>query len=1094
MRPAGLRALLFLLLLQGTAGNAPSPSGVEDGAASPSPSSAAPLEASPSSSASAAPANAVSPSASPSSAVAATVTPSSSASAEPANAVSPSPFSAVTATVTPSPSSASSASAAEAAETAAADTATTTPPDGYEWWHTSSELCVQKKTSGKFKLGRSCTTKDTIELDGTLEINGDAAKRNSISGKNNHNIFVVKSGDHLTLKDIVLTEAKGGTVMGGAVSVTFGGKADILWCVFERNRALSGGAVSVAGKGELKVIGSTFVDNTATSKEGHDIFIAGEGNVVLLVNNEYKTSGAERVGGTIEGTIQPCGAAANGQDQCIKALQTENVKGGVTCMDLPETRKGIKCRPENVPVIESMKSEAAGSEGCNGPEAKLSTDHHIRGCPAATGAKLVIRGSGFGNQAGRVQFETKTKPLDAAIDSWSNEKIVCTLPDMMGTGIAVVVTNKDGMDNKRGVRILGREVYGSDRDLLSIAPPSVSRITPSLVDTLTSFDKATGEPKKLNIFGNDFGVTKPQSSIQVIFGKDGATVNGTSVEWVSNTNIRCNIPAGAGRGIRIRVAIEGHMSTEESTKVTLDFRPPRITNFTSGLFGGKMVIHGTNFGALIAKGSELTDFTIEVSASNPCDKQAISCVKRDGEDMQIDGNDADGDGQRNNDVRIVCDYQAFGHENDCSGRFLVATIAGQQSNRYPMCWGKEYTGGLLFANTPCGYASGPDAEQQAQSSKVKEGKIYRDTVSLTAEPKDKNSQVLVSVISSSNNCVVLSGDLMTFNTSNARTGLPLAIKVEDDGIYSAATAPAGFKCLIQLDFDTDDAYFKGSPKSSHEIIITGAGCGVGEYLGDSDGTLVRDRHPLDNRTQCSCSVGYFRNNIGWCAPCPEGADCTQTNTRVGTVRSLEGFWRENTTSEVFFKCEGSQGVSPCVGGYAHNKTQCSEGHTSVLCGACEGPVVKNLTNSQHWMDGNITVHDSVTVFYAKRDRPSYFLSERNSCRKCEIRSTDVTPEAVRGAVISTIILTTFTGLVLFLLCKSSIEDVALTKVVPDELAFAQGRGEEGAGRKGLSQRLDLVRQRLWLLAEYFQVVSHVGIVYAVNWPDTFRGYFQWFTW
>ena len=55
--------------------------------------------------------------------------------------------------------------------------------------------------------------------------------------------------------------------------------------------------------------------------------------------------------------------------------------------------------------------------------------------------------------------------------------------------------------------------------------------------------------------------------------------------------------------------------------------------------------------------------------------------------------------------------------------------------------------------------------------------------------------------------------------------------------------------------------------------VTGAGCGVGEWLGDFDARNMDTFATNDrgrNVSKCVCSVGYFRDYNGWCTPCVKG--------------------------------------------------------------------------------------------------------------------------------------------------------------------------------------------------------------------------------
>jgi hypothetical protein len=110
---------------------------------------------------------------------------------------------------------------------------------------------------------------------------------------------------------------------------------------------------------------------------------------------------------------------------------------------------------------------------------------------------------------------------------------------------------------------------------------------------------------------------------------------------------------------------------------------------------------------------------------------------------------------------------------------------------------------------------------------------------------------------------------------------------------------------------------------------------------------------------------------------------------------------------------------------------------------------------------------------------------------------------VRSLLMWCLILVGFVLLVLFVLIKPINEaetsrPVGSLKIVP-ESSVDSLRGTRNSSSSsllfdhaGTKFRFRATRQRLWILIEYFQVLSHLSIAYAVNWPDSFRDFFQMF--
>ena len=98
--------------------------------------------------------------------------------------------------------------------------------------------------------------------------------------------------------------------------------------------------------------------------------------------------------------------------------------------------------------------------------------------------------------------------------------------------------------------------------------------------------------------------------------------------------------------------------------------------------------------------------------------------------------------------------------------------------------------------------------------------------------------------------------------------------------------------------------------------------------------------------QCACMSGFYDVLFGAsrdspeCAPCPLGGVCT-----TGFVAAEVDWWRENTTSDTFYKCKVERCLAENVTGplsvdydsnrnYSTQPVNCIPGHTGPLCSLC----------------------------------------------------------------------------------------------------------------------------------------------------------------
>ena len=134
---------------------------------------------------------------------------------------------------------------------------------------------------------------------------------------------------------------------------------------------------------------------------------------------------------------------------------------------------------------------------------------------------------------------------------------------------------------------------------------------------------------------------------------------------------------------------------------------------------------------------------------------------------------------------------------------------------------------------------------------------------------------------------------------------------------------------------------------------TSAGCTpcVAE-LGQGASTAEMGATSVDD---CRCEPIYYRDEVGKCVECPEGARCNG-----GYASSLElksGFWRSSANSQQLHTCDAPRGIDICTGGvidsmasfdqghqgddYASNAL-CRSGHSGALCWECADGFGKRL--------------------------------------------------------------------------------------------------------------------------------------------------------
>ena len=98
--------------------------------------------------------------------------------------------------------------------------------------------------------------------------------------------------------------------------------------------------------------------------------------------------------------------------------------------------------------------------------------------------------------------------------------------------------------------------------------------------------------------------------------------------------------------------------------------------------------------------------------------------------------------------------------------------------------------------------------------------------------------------------------------------------------------------------------------------------------------------------EVDADVGYYRNKDKkivngheLCLVCPEGALCKHPNTTILTLETQSGFFRENASDNIFYKCHN---LDDCKGGIIETgpNDQCVKGNAGILCALCADDYVR----------------------------------------------------------------------------------------------------------------------------------------------------------
>lgn len=621
----------------------------------------------------------------------------------------------------------------------------------------------------------------------------------------------MQADDTLTLSHLELKQGKGN--QGGAISVQFNGRLRSTFVLFKLCIADSGGALFVAGSASAWIMGCRFEGNTCKTA-GNDVYISSNNAEITLVNNEYSSHSSASssastkkradVSGLVDESVTLCDASIGSVTSTTCSVVNSNLLSSADCTNRYPTAEGIRCTPRDTPVVHRMFSSS-----CDGVHASLSTAHNIQGCPSLSGSMLQVVGTGFGDTKGTVvvvvpnqrfdEVATQSPACVVVAGTWKDTSFVCTLPPLIGTFNPILITNQvSKKTNVEGIKTLGRELYGGAEDTVSVDPPTIYSLS---VGSNGGARLPTLGGEKLTLVGKNFGAKKATSGISVLFGTN-MWLNRSNVTWIDDATVEMFSPPGAGIH-SLSVCVAGQCSVPSSTHTGIAYIPPFIEAAVVGLRGGKMVVTGTNFGPnfnAAVSSSSLTKFSRSAEARTMCETP-IPCT------LVKSPNNTHGD--------LICEYYEWGKDSTCTGRFLVVTVGGIDSNRYPLCWGgAQYTGSLTFAKTPCNAFptssfSSDNVLLGTSSHTLKEGQTFSDIVTLSVEPREETGKVYVSVDSSTDLCTVRlpnGATFLTFDHKSSITGFEFFVDVAEDDVVSSGKSYAGFGCTVLFTIDSDDEY------------------------------------------------------------------------------------------------------------------------------------------------------------------------------------------------------------------------------------------------------------------------------------------------
>lgn len=113
-----------------------------------------------------------------------------------------------------------------------------------------------------------------------------------INGEKLGNIFVVKTGNSLTVNSLTFINGEGKVGLasnGGAIEVSDNANLNVICCTFKDNTGTIGGAVHISNKGTGSFVNSTFIRNTGKTAGGA---IGSVGRIITIDNCVFENNRA----------------------------------------------------------------------------------------------------------------------------------------------------------------------------------------------------------------------------------------------------------------------------------------------------------------------------------------------------------------------------------------------------------------------------------------------------------------------------------------------------------------------------------------------------------------------------------------------------------------------------------------------------------------------------------------------------------------------------------------------------------------------------------------------------------------------------------
>jgi hypothetical protein len=229
-----------------------------------------------------------------------------------------------------------------------------------------------------------------------------------------------------------------------------------------------------------------------------------------------------------------------------------------------------------------------------------------------------------------------------------------------------------------------------------------------------------------------------------------------------------------------------------------------------------------------------------------------------------------------------------------------------------------------------------------------------------------------------------------------------------------------------------------------------------------------DRRGARSKEDCVCKEGYFMDEDNSCEPCPAmGTNCTSVGVTVATLPLFADWWRLPNSTQL----ERCFSISNCTGGSDAHRL-CGVGYEGAFCGVCSEDI-------------------NGTGYHRSMGR----------CKPCE---GSVMPAIIGMAVGLALLL-----LLLLALYKTSKgrklqqrvrerakkykEDNSYSAEVreSDESQPRLSSGKELSNVVGSISLFDSLMVKLRVLISMIQVLSQLGVVYSIPFPDVYSSLLRW---